>query len=342
MSSNSITFLMTCLLVFIAATESVYAQNNETQTTAEKQLERQDPFVVRPFTPITGKFTANGISYGPYRKNQAPGEKEPTRDQILEDLKLLVGDQWQMIRTYGTEPFSAKVCEIIKTEKLPLKVMVGAWVATESTPEQKKANGGQVDRAIQLANQYPEIVAAVSVGNESQVFWSFHKVKQETLIAYIRKVRSAIKQPVTVADDFKYWTTDESKPVAAEIDFIVSHMYAMWLGQKLDNAVDWTKDIYAEVKKSHPERKIVIGELGWATQKTNHGDQGKMIKGKAGEAEQKIFFDAITKWLKQDEVGYFYFEAFDEPWKGGNDPAEVEKHWGLFRENRTRKSAIEK
>jgi len=24
------------------------------------------------------------------------------------------------------------------------------------------------------------------------------------------------------------------------------------------------------------------------------------------------------------------FEAFDEPWKGSGDPAEPEKHWGLF------------
>jgi exo-beta-1,3-glucanase (GH17 family) len=36
----------------------------------------------------------------------------------------------------------------------------------------------------------------------------------------------------------------------------------------------------------------------------------------------------------------FYFEAFDEPWKGGADPRDVEKHWGLYNENRTPKAAM--
>lgn len=334
-SSKFIVFAC-CVTIFCASTDA------QTSNAEKNKTDRETPFVVRPFKPITGKFVGNGISYGPYRKGQRPGEVEPKREQIQQDMRLLAGDKWQMIRTYGTEPFMSHVCEIIKLENLPLKVMVGAWVATASTPEQKQANDKQVNGAIELANKYPDIVAAVSVGNESQVFWSFHKVKQETLIAYIRDVRSKIKQPVTVADDFKFWNSDESQTVAKEIDFIVSHMYAMWLGQTLKDSVQWTQSIYADVKKNHPNRKIIIGELGWATKKANHGDQGKMIKGKAGEAEQKVFFESITKWLKQEEIGYFYFEAFDEPWKGGDDPGEVEKHWGLFREDRTRKPAIQK
>ena len=35
-----------------------------------------------------------------------------------------------------------------------------------------------------------------------------------------------------------------------------------------------------------------------------------------------------------------YFEVFDENWKGGEDPAEVEKHWGLFRADRSPKAAM--
>ena len=34
-----------------------------------------------------------------------------------------------------------------------------------------------------------------------------------------------------------------------------------------------------------------------------------------------------------------WFEAFDENWKGGPHPDEVEKHWGLFRADRTPKQA---
>ncbi|TFG39021.1 MAG: glycosyl hydrolase, partial [Chromatiales bacterium] len=36
----------------------------------------------------------------------------------------------------------------------------------------------------------------------------------------------------------------------------------------------------------------------------------------------------------------FFFEAFDEPWKGSEfDPLGAEKHWGLFNVDRTPKQA---
>ena len=36
------------------------------------------------------------------------------------------------------------------------------------------------------------------------------------------------------------------------------------------------------------------------------------------------------------------FEAFDEPWKGGNRPNEAEKHWGILNEDRTPKLVLKK
>ena len=296
----------------------------------------------RPFTPVSNGFNANGISYGPFRTGQRPGGNGPTKEQIREDLKILERDQWQMIRTYGTEPFARKVCEVIGEEKLKLKAMIGAWVETEKgKPDKQAANQMQVDRAIKLANEFPGCVVAVSVGNESQVFWSFHKVQQSTLIKYIRQVRNHVKQPVTVADDFKYWTSDESKNVAKEIDFIVTHAYAMWLGQQLDDAIKWTEQQYNAVSKKHPDHVVVIGETGWGTQKANHGEQAKLIKGQPGVKEQARFLAEFLSWAQKRKVPYFYFEAFDEPWKGGDDPAEVEKHWGIYRVDRKPKPAME-
>lgn len=335
----TLTFSVSVSSVGLCQDKSEKSETKNESKDAKKESNAE--FKVREFQPLAKGYKGNGISYGPYRKGQRPGGEEPTKTQIREDLKLLVGDKWEMIRIYGTEPFAQKVCEVIKEDKLDLKVMVGAWVATEKDqPEGKKNNQGQVDRAIKLANEFPKIVVAVSVANESQVFWSFHKVEQATLIRYVRQVRSSIKQPVTVADDFKFWTTDESKAVADELDFIVTHIYAMWLGEQLDNAVAYTKARYKDVCSKHPKKKVVIGEAGWATKKSNGGDQGTRIKGKPGEKEQKSFYKDYTQWLRKEKIGYFYFEAFDEPWKGGDDPNDAEKNWGLFRVDRTRKPAI--
>ena len=105
-----------------------------------------------------------------------------------------------MLRTYGSDEFSRQVCEVIREDQLPLKLMVGAWIATEKDKEgQAEQNQAQVDGAIAIANDFPDVVVALSVGNESQVFWSFHKVEAKTLIRYLRQARSATKVPVTVA-----------------------------------------------------------------------------------------------------------------------------------------------
>jgi hypothetical protein len=40
-------------------------------------------------------------------------------------------------------------------------------------------------------------------------------------------------------------------------------------------------------------------------------------------------------------VTVFFFEAFDEPWKGDPDsPLGAEKHWGLFNVDRTPKQVL--
>jgi exo-beta-1,3-glucanase (GH17 family) len=42
-------------------------------------------------------------------------------------------------------------------------------------------------------------------------------------------------------------------------------------------------------------------------------------------------------WCKADDILTYVFEAFDEPWKGSGEALEPEKHWGLFKVDRTPK-----
>ena len=52
------------------------------------------------------------------------------------------------------------------------------------------------------------------------------------------------------------------------------------------------------------------------------------------------FLTAFTAWAADQRYPVFLFEAFDEAWKGGDHPAEVEKHWGVYRADRTPKQAL--
>ena len=48
----------------------------------------------------------------------------------------------------------------------------------------------------------------------------------------------------------------------------------------------------------------------------------------ADELKMKVFYDAMRKWTSNNNISMFYFEAFNEPWKGGESGSE--SHFGLF------------
>jgi glucosylceramidase len=330
------------------AVQTVQVQLNHQLANAadlEKETQREKPFKLRPFYP--GEKT-QAISYGPYRKGQAPGVKGPSEAQILEDLNILKA-HWELIRIYGADADAKRILQVIEDYQLPIRVMQGVWLENETNnPEKKAANKEQVENAIILANRYPQIIAGITVGNESQVFWSWHRMDMQDLIRHIRTVRHFTKAPVSTADDFNFWNKPESKAVADEIDFIVTHIYPLWNGKTLKNAITWLDSTYRlDVKKMHPNKHIVLGEIGWATRydptKKGDGQQGTLIKGKVGYEAQTQFLKELTAWSEKNKMTTFYFEAFDEPWKGGGEasgPDEVEKHWGLYYENRLPKPSF--
>lgn len=322
----------------------------ELKTELESGLsyQREEPFEVRSFKPyIDDKWIGNAVAYGCYRAGQAPGVKGPSDAELLEDLNIIT-KHWNLIRVYGADDDTKRILQLINKHKLPIKVIQGIWLEPEETnPEKKKSNIEQVMLGIELAKKYPDIVAAICVANETQVFWSGHKMKLENLIHYTRVVRSNVAVPVTTADDYLYWNLPESKQLADEMDFVFSHIHPLWNGQTLDGAIGWMDKIYHELQDMHPKRLIVIGETGWATDynaaKKGDGEQGTLIKGEVGLEAQAKFLIELKQWIDSSMVTTFLFEAFDESWKGGGEsspPNEVEKHWGVYNEDRTPKESF--
>lgn len=289
----------------------------------------------RSFRPVhEGRWLGNAICYGPHRDGQRPGGPGPSAAELREDLALM-RPHWQLLRTYGASDFARTLLELIRADSLDMKVLLGAWVSPDSA-----ANRQEAEAAIALAAEYPDIVLAVCVGNETQVSWSPHPCPLELLLAQVRRVRAAVAVPVTAADDYQYWLTPASRALAREVDFITMHAHPLWNGRQLDEALPWLREQLAAVAAAHAGRPVVIGETGWATSVAATGEQARLIKGKTGEAEQAVFYRTARAWAEEERVPCFVFEAFDENWKGGDDPAEVEKHWGLFRADRTAKAAL--
>jgi len=302
------------------------------------------------FAEQLGIEFGNAICYSGYREGQSPLDGQyPSYQQVVEDLRIL-DEQWQYLRLYDCSKHADLVLQAIQNEGLNFKVMLGADVGAEMQsldcpwldkhPEEllvanRLANDRQIERLIELANQYPHIVFAVSVGNEATVDWSDHRVSVERLIGFVQRIRQAIVQPITFCENYVPWT-GKLEPLAAELDFISLHTYPVWEYRSIDGALQYTKQNYKGVAQHYPDKPVVITEAGWTTRSNGRG----IDAWNASQAFQAEYYSQLMDWSNQKQILTFVFEAFDEPWKGSGDPHEPEKHWGLFTVDRKPKQVM--
>jgi exo-beta-1,3-glucanase (GH17 family) len=307
--------------------------------------------VAAPATrPLPSDFASRkAVAYSPFRSAQSEPERAQeviTADMIQQDLTLLAQGGFGLIRLFDSSDKVAKLTlQVIRDNRLDIKVMLGAWISPDAA-----ASHAEVARAIALANAFPDTVAAVSVGNEAMVSWSFHKIDPVAMRSYIRAVRQAIRQPVTTDDNWAFFAKAyayEADPsvVLPEIDFVAMHTYplldtvynpGLWdfrqsqvpasrrAAAMMDAAIASAKREYSAVR-SHLDQlgftglPIIIGETGWKADPAS-------VVGRAHPVNQKMYVDRLAAW-KAEGLGpksIVYFEAFDEPWKQGDDK------WGLF------------
>jgi exo-beta-1,3-glucanase (GH17 family) len=299
---------------------------------------------------------SNAVCYSGFRAGQHPdrgaGAINPSDEQILEDLKLISNSaRFNIIRLYDSGVNSETVLKAISNNKINLKVMLGIWLSAElsnhkgcawlkepipaeTLAKNKIANMREMMNGIRLANEFPEIVIAVNVGNEALVDWNDHKVEVDTVISYVHTVKKSIHQKVTVADNYEWWAANGQK-LAKELDFISIHIYPVWEGKDIGEAMSYSIENVMKVRKAIPDSKIVISEAGWATVASEFGLR-------ASEEKQKQYYTQIMEWASKMNITTFFFEAFDEDWKGENgNSLGAEKHWGLFTIDRKPKKAVQ-
>ncbi|MCC5806460.1 MAG: hypothetical protein JJU00_09055 [Opitutales bacterium] len=291
-----------------------------------------------------------GVCYSGFREGQRPGESAPGYDEVKEDL-LLLQPHWDYLRMYDCGIHARTVVDVIVREKLDFKLMLGADIAAEMNNHGCPWDGGvyseeelarnrtrnreKIDELIGLANAHTEIIFALSVGNETCVDWTDHAVHEERVLEYARQVKARAAQPVTFCENYVPWL-GKLRKLAAALDFISVHTYPVWEYKCIAEALDYTKENYAAVARKYPRKAVVITEAGWTTRSNGRGIE----PGNANETNQKIYFEKLMLWAEKEGILTFFFEAFDEPWKGSPDPLEPEKHWGLFKLDRTPKAAM--
>ncbi|HPJ86342.1 MAG TPA: glycosyl hydrolase family 17 protein [Bacillota bacterium] len=287
-----------------------------------------------------------GICYSGYRKNETPVKGiYPTYEEVLEDLRILE-PYYDYLRMYDVSPYALTVLDVIEKEKLPFKVMLGVepggeisnpncpWGGLHSEEEiirNHERNFFQLDKLAAIANRYKDIVLAVSVGNECTSDWHPNLMPSEVMAEHVRYVKKLTDIPVTFCEGAYFWRT-KGAPIAKEVDFISIHCYPAWMDVLLKDAFDYTVQNYTDTVSIYPDKQIIFTEFGWPTSAVS-----SMNVTQIGETQQKEYLSAMAKWEKDNKITMFVFEAFDELWKGGNDPDEQEKHWGLWTVDRISK-----
>ncbi|MEL7482921.1 MAG: glycosyl hydrolase family 17 protein [Planctomycetota bacterium] len=333
-----------CSMILVVAAATLGASFSLAQSAPIKQ----DPSAL-----LIGQVEAT--CYSGFRAGQHPdrgdGANNPTDAQILEDLRLLVEHTpHRLIRLYDSRENSEAVLRIIRENQLPIRVMLGAWLSAELSnpncpwmpepyPDEVLAanimgNAAEVRRAVELANEYDDIVVAVNVGNEALVSWTDHLVPLDKVIGYVREVKAGIEQPVTVAENYEWWA-QSGEELAAELDFVGVHLYPIWEQRDIDEGLSYSIENMQRVRDALPDATLAILEAGWATTASEFGDR-------ASEAKQTRYYTELMDWSAEMNITTFFFAAFDESWKGDpNNPMGAEKHWGVFFEDRQPKQVVE-
>lgn len=311
-------------------------------------------------------MTRAAVNYSPYRTAANADDlanEVITPAHVLEDLRLVQATGIGTIRLFSSRAFARTVLEVIRDNALDLKVYLGAYPNPVTGDAAEADNLAELDACIALAKDFPDTVVAVSVGNETMVEWSAHKIAVADMARYLKHVRDAITQPVTTDDNFLFWAS-VPKAIAEVVDFAAVHVYPFLDTYYNPTAYDWRQKSVPEAERAQAmidatitearsqfERArqglvklnlgslpMLIGETGWAAVDTGGGPN---LAFRAHPVNQKLYLDALQTWVqqgRQDAQGpkaIFVFQAFDEPWKQGDDG------WGLFNAQRQARYAVQ-
>nr|WP_298928550.1 glycosyl hydrolase family 17 protein [uncultured Allomuricauda sp.] len=351
--------------------KTIKAEENQPQTI--KEVTAKD---------ILGNPDYLAISYGGYR--EATREVQPTIDELKDDMKILSAMGIKILRTYNVQLQQASnllkaISELkIEDSNFEMYVMLGAWIDcknawTGETPDhevESEQNEGEIARAAELANKYPDIVKIIAVGNEAMVKWATSYYVQPSVILkwvnHLQELKKNGELPkelwITSSDDFASWGggdesyhTEDLENLIKAVDYISMHTYAyhnshynpeFWgvpeeeeqlsAIEKIDAAMLRAKEFAKAQYKAVSDHAKSVGvnkpiHIGETGWATvSNGHYGPTGSKATDEYKEAAYHEHMRNWTNKEGISCFYFEAFNEQWKDAQNVHGSENHFGLF------------
>ena len=322
------------------------------------------------------------ISYGGYRGKSR--EQQPTINEIKEDLLIMHAQGYRVFRTYDLHhPFAENTLKAIREIKqadsdFKMYVMLGAWIQCKDAftenpiheEEDFEGNKFEITEAVRLAQEYPDIVKIIAVGNEAMVHWAWsYHVPPKFVLKWVKhlqdlKVSGDLSNDlwITSSDNFASWGggsddyhNDDLDELIRSVDFVSMHTYAFhdtyynpsfWnlnaipentdkqdtIKQAIKRAVDYELDQFDSVKKYvHEIDPSKEVHIG----ETGWSSVASDLYGSGGteaadEYKLGLYYQMISDICYSMSITCFYFSAFNEPWKDSTNENGSENHFGLF------------
>ncbi len=342
---------------------------------------------------ILGDPDYQAISFGAYRETTR--DIQPTIPQIKEDLMILHAMGVRLLRTYNVHYGEAenllKAIREIRQEipGFEMYLMLGAWIDAKNAwtdeperirDEDSPRNAVEIDRAVELTQQYPDIVKIIAVGNEAMVHWAEEYWVEPSIILHWVNHLQTLKRKgelpetlwITSSDDFSSWGgggTEYHKPELDElikaVDFISMHTYPMhnthynpdfWgvpddelhlsdlekIHSAMDRSLEFAINQYNAVVKYMRNLGVEKPVHIGETGWATVSNEYYGAEGARATDEYKsgLFYKMIREWSDNNGITVFYFEAFDEPWKDAQNQLGSENHFGLINLQAQAKYAI--
>lgn len=265
------------------------------------------------------------VSYSPFRHREGRDDITPfnylvnvSPAQIETDLRILK-TLTNCVRTYGLSQGQDAVPAVAR--KLGMRVRLGIWLSRDEAQ-----NRLQLNRGIQLANEFKDVVDLLVVGNEVLLR---REVSPDALGRYLSEARQRSPVPITYADVWEFWQRHAA--LAQHVDVVTVHILPYWEDEpvRVSLAADHVLSVAAKMQQQFEGKPIWVGETGWPA-------AGRQRAGAVpGKVEQSRFLnDLITladaqKQAQLNSPNFNVIEGFDQPWKRSFEGA-MGGYWGLF------------
>ncbi|KAF2265351.1 glycoside hydrolase [Lojkania enalia] len=269
----------------------------------------------------------------------------PSQNNVTRDMAVL-SQLTNAVRLYGTDCNQTEmVMEAIKRLELKdMKVWLGVWLGDNQT-----TNDRQIEQMYTILDDYDASgFKGIILGNEVL----FREDLTETeLLDYIHYVKGNLSEkniplPIATSDLGDNWTAE----MAEKVDIVMSNVHPFFAGVTVDKAAGWTWDFWTThdviLTQDKPNITQIVAEVGWPSEGGNNCGSAvcasKTEGSIAGIDEMNKFMEDWVCQSLRNGTEYFWFEAFDEPWKiRFNEPGkEWEDKWGLMDINRNLKDGV--